>query len=291
MAGVLAAAAAAGGETQFLGSITLYHLTNEDSARKIAASKQMLRGGGGTYGAGDYFGESQAACMRMAQHGKTHMVTATVRMGTARVIRQRGAMQYTYRQLIKEGCQSVYAPGGPNGNNAEYVVYNFGQVDLQRVEALDGSWVWTPASAADSRPPKMTCPCAGCEKVRLHNDRAGDHHKYCCGDRPCAGGGQAAGPAAPAAAAAAPICSCGPACGRPRDPNPKGGYRSHCGNRCRYGQCGHGAAAGGAPVAAAAAAAPICSCGAACGRSRAPNPSGGYFSHCGNYCRYGRCNH
>ena len=36
--------------------------------------------------------------------------------------------------------------------------------------------------------------------------------------------------------------------------------------------------------------APTCAC-AGCNRPRCTNPNGGFFSHCGNNCRFGNCNH
>lgn len=73
----------------------------------------------------------------------------------------------------------------------------------------------------------------------------------------------------------APSCPC-PGCNRPRCARPNGGFYSHCGNNCRYGNCNHRA--------------PSCSC-PGCNRPRCAKPNGGFYSHCGDSCRFRRCNH
>jgi len=44
------------------GTKLLYHITSLDSAMKILTSGKMLRGKGGTFGAGIYFAETEEAC-------------------------------------------------------------------------------------------------------------------------------------------------------------------------------------------------------------------------------------
>ena len=72
------------------------------------------------------------------------------------------------------------------------------------------------------------------------------------------------------------MCACGPLCGLPARRNPHGGFFSHCGDTCRYGQCNHTL---------------MCACGPLCGLPARRNPHGGFFSHCGDTCRRRRCNH
>jgi len=234
----------------------------------------------------------------------------------------------SHRKLKKAGFNSVYAPSvfstGP-----EYVVYNHDQVKMVDItNTKTGVVVWTAP----------LCSCHGCDSPQSAK-QGGGFHSHCgnscrrgkCGHGGSAGGAEGAGPApcrffastgrckygsgcrdshaagGGAGGAAAPVggqggqgsplCPC-PGCGRPRCANPHGGYYSHCGNYCRHARCGgsHGAAVGGGGGGAVPVPpppppmAPSCQC-QGCHRTRVPDGGGGHFSHCGNYCRSGKCGH
>lgn len=49
-------------------------------------------------------------------------------MGKALVVRECG--KHSHSSLKSKGCDSVYAPDGPQGGAAEYVVYDYGQVEV-----------------------------------------------------------------------------------------------------------------------------------------------------------------
>ena len=80
-------------------------------------------------------------------------------------------------------------------------------------------------------------------------------------------------------------------------------HYSHCSNSCSSKTCSHDGAsapppssnAGGSGGSASGGAsgghsAPICPC-AGCSRTRCRRRAGGYFSHCGDDCRYAMCRH
>ena len=122
-----AKAAAKTTTTRDLGTMVLYHITSRESAERILASGQMLPGSQGAYGAGIYFCNNAKACLGKA-HQRGYLITARVRMGTAAVVTQSG--NRTLSRLKAESCDSVFAPKGPRGGAAEYVVYASEQVDV-----------------------------------------------------------------------------------------------------------------------------------------------------------------
>ena len=122
-----------GPQTKEMGTRTLYHIT--DAGPQIDASGKMQRGTAGAYGGGIYFAGSPQACERKA-HSKGWLITARVRLGTALVVQETG--NHSHSSLRAKGCDSVYAPDGPQGGAAEYVVYNHGQVDVISVAAHSG---------------------------------------------------------------------------------------------------------------------------------------------------------
>lgn len=123
-------------ESRKMGTLNLYHITDETSAAAIQKSGTMLRGKHGAYGAGIYFAASALECERKAT-SQGWLITAEVDMGTALVVHD--THDYTHALLKKNGFKSVYAPKGPNGGAAEYVVYNYGQVKIKNAEPYKGS--------------------------------------------------------------------------------------------------------------------------------------------------------
>ena len=57
-------------------------------------------------------------------------------MGKAKVVSQTG--DHSHSELKKAGFDSVYAPVGPRGGGAEYVVFNHSQVTVVSVEKYHG---------------------------------------------------------------------------------------------------------------------------------------------------------
>ena len=55
-------------------------------------------------------------------------------MGRAKVVRS--PESFSYGELRREGLDSVYAPTGPGGGDAEYVVYNHSQVHVQSITRM-----------------------------------------------------------------------------------------------------------------------------------------------------------
>ena len=127
--------AGAGAKGKSMGTLTLYHITDKAAAKAIKKSGKMLRGSQGAYGAGIYFAESPKACMGKA-HNHGWLIKARVKMGKAKVVSQTG--DHSHSELKKAGFDSVYAPTGPRGGDAEYVVFNHSQVTVVSVEKYHG---------------------------------------------------------------------------------------------------------------------------------------------------------
>ena len=127
--------AGAGAKGKSMGTVTLYHMTDEPAAKAIKKSGKMLRGSQGAYGAGIYFADSPKACERKA-HSHGWLIKARVKMGKAKVVSQNG--DHWHGDLKKAGFDSVYAPVGPRGGGAEYVVFDYSQVTVVSVEKYHG---------------------------------------------------------------------------------------------------------------------------------------------------------
>lgn len=124
------------------GTKILYHITSVDSAKKILASGKMLRGKGGTLGAGIYFAENEEACRAKARfQGAT--IEAEVFVEISLVPRGENEFaevsQMTYKKLINEfNCHSVKAEGLENDPHPEYCVYSGEQIRIRRVWTHSG---------------------------------------------------------------------------------------------------------------------------------------------------------
>eukprot|EP00484_Ammonia_sp_Unknown_P024717 CAMPEP_0197031780 /NCGR_PEP_ID=MMETSP1384-20130603/10669_1 /TAXON_ID=29189 /ORGANISM="Ammonia sp." /LENGTH=984 /DNA_ID=CAMNT_0042461355 /DNA_START=35 /DNA_END=2989 /DNA_ORIENTATION=+ len=105
----------------------LYHVTDATAADAIWKERKMIRGGKGMFGGGIYFAESIASAQYKAEHHGV-LITSLVFVGKEHTVKDSSAGQFTFQDLQKMGCDSVYAPKGSGGGKAERVVYNFDQV-------------------------------------------------------------------------------------------------------------------------------------------------------------------
>ena len=248
-----------------LGEMTLFHLTGDKGKDAIIVSGQMLRGSNGAFGGGIYLCDKPSDCKNKAKASNPiFLIRVRVWMGTA--LEVTNISDRSHRKLKKAGFNSVYAPSvfstGP-----EYVVYNHDQVKMVDITNIKtGVVVWTAP----------LCSCHGCDSPQSAK-QGGGFHSHCgnscrrgkCGHGGSAGGAEGAGPAPCRFFASTGRCKYG--------------------SGCRYSHAGGGAGGAAAPVGGQGGqGAPLCPC-PGCGRPRCANPHGGYYSHCGNYCRHARC--
>jgi hypothetical protein len=115
-------------ETHDLGTVVLYHQTDEGGATGIRNDSRMRCSSKGAYGPAIYFADSAEATDPKA-HYTGWIIKARVRMGKALVCRSsRSSLQE--RDLADHGCESVYAPKGPQGGFPEYAVFDSSKVDV-----------------------------------------------------------------------------------------------------------------------------------------------------------------
>jgi len=107
--------------------MTLYHVTDTAAADSIWKERKMIRGSAGMFGGGIYFAESVAAAKYKAQRQGV-LITAKVFVGKEHVVQNGFAGHFSFQEMQKMGCDSVYAPNGSGGGQPERVVYNFDQV-------------------------------------------------------------------------------------------------------------------------------------------------------------------
>ena len=106
----------------------------------------MLRGQGGTLGAGIYFAENEEACRFKARfQGVT--IEAEVFVGTSLVPKKdeefAEVSKMTYKRLINEfRCHSVRAEGLESDPYPEYCVYSSEQIRIRRVWKQDGQIIF-----------------------------------------------------------------------------------------------------------------------------------------------------
>jgi len=105
-------------------SMTLYHQTSPDVARKILTSQKMRRGKGGLAGGGIYFATSPSDTENKAHRHGT-ILAAEVHLGKVMRVDPNGESGITFTKLSKKGYDSVLIP---RSGGAEYVVYNYDQV-------------------------------------------------------------------------------------------------------------------------------------------------------------------
>ena len=115
-------------ETTDLGTMVLYHQTDEGGATGIRNDSSMRCSSKGAYGPAIYFADSAEATDRKA-HNTGWIIKARVRMGKALVCRS-GRSGLQERDLADHGCESVYAPTGPQGGKSEYAVFDSSKVDI-----------------------------------------------------------------------------------------------------------------------------------------------------------------
>lgn len=108
------------------GTREVYHLTT--AGEEIGQSGEMLRGKKGCVGPGIYFAATRAECEGKAL-SKGWTLKARIYTGKAKIIhRDDLPQQISYRQLRKEGFDSVEVRGFNSGT--EYVVYSKEQVQI-----------------------------------------------------------------------------------------------------------------------------------------------------------------
>eukprot|EP01084_Bolivina_argentea_P191802 329420_1 len=91
--------------------MTLYHVTDANSARLIFQKRRMLRGATGMFGGGIYFAETVTAAKHKAhRHGV--VITAKVFVGKEKVVMDCSGGRFDFRSLRKMGFDLVNAPKG-----------------------------------------------------------------------------------------------------------------------------------------------------------------------------------
>ena len=115
-------------QTTDLGTMVLYHQTDEGGATGIRNDSSMRCSSSGAYGRAIYFADSAEATDRKAHH-KGWIIKARVRMGKALVCRS-GRSGLQERDLADHGCESVYAPTGPQGGSPEYAVFDSSKIEI-----------------------------------------------------------------------------------------------------------------------------------------------------------------
>lgn len=113
--------------------MTLYHVTNEESAAKIKESNKMIRGSNGMFGGGIYFAEKAEDANYKAEH-RGFLVTCRVYVGKQLRVEDCNGGKFTFTSLYKKGYDSVWAPYGAGKGKAERVVYNWDQVVIVSVK-------------------------------------------------------------------------------------------------------------------------------------------------------------
>lgn len=124
-------------EQRRLGTLTLYHVTDESGQRGIRGSDNTLHcSSSGAFGPGIYFADSIESANHKARCGHPrYVVTCRVQMGDARVARK--AEDFSFGELRSDGLDSVYAPNGASGHgDPEFVVYSPSQVQVQSISRM-----------------------------------------------------------------------------------------------------------------------------------------------------------
>jgi hypothetical protein len=108
--------------------MTLYHQTDHDAWRQIAATGLMLRGSKGVAGGGIYFAESARETHAKAI-ARGVIVEALVLLGHVKHLSYSGDPSIRFRRLLREGYDSVTFP---RHSGREWVVYSHDQVSVLR---------------------------------------------------------------------------------------------------------------------------------------------------------------
>ena len=116
--------------SSYLGSMTLYHATNESAARSILQNGFRC-GSDGCVGGGIYFADSKSSARHKSRRGDSVVLRAEVSMGDAQVFR--GSASNVNSSRV-DRSRSVYLPDGASGEGeSEYVVFSDSQIsDVSR---------------------------------------------------------------------------------------------------------------------------------------------------------------
>jgi hypothetical protein len=115
--------------TKNIGTITLYHATSTEAAKKIMEEKCFKPGKGGMFGAAMYFADKKQTARHKAAQGNDAIIVANVNMGKALIVE--GPKHDLNIEQVKElGCDSVL------GRSSSYAEWEYVVYDPSRIEPL-----------------------------------------------------------------------------------------------------------------------------------------------------------
>ena len=123
----------------------LFHMTSEESCRAIVASRKMLPGNGGMFGAGIYFCDNEADCQGKAR-SKGVTLRCLVKVGRS-LICESADSTLCMAKVRRLGCTSVKAPGGYAVRKDEYAVFEPWQVERIEVQSYHEDGAVRPRAA------------------------------------------------------------------------------------------------------------------------------------------------